>query len=155
MDDNLDDLYRDIIMDHYKFPRGKKKLSESDVVGEGKNPVCGDEIEVNIKVDGDIVEDISVECMGCAISVASGSMLADTIKGKSISEVKNIAKIVRALLKGEEIENSMDLGDLESLEGVKQFPVRIKCALLSWTTLIEGLESWSLKNSKLETSTTE
>ena len=127
-------------MEHYKYPRGKKRLVDADFTGEGKNPVCGDEIELRVKLNGDIVEDISVECLGCAISVASGSMLADTIRGKSISEVKRIARAVKAILKGEEPEEEIDLGDLEALEGVKKFPVRVKCALLSWTTLIEGLK---------------
>ena len=154
MDDNLGDLYRDIIMDHYKYPRGNKKIEKSDVHREGKNPVCGDEIEVSIKVKDNMVEDISVECVGCAISVASGSMLADTIKGKPLDEVKKIAKIVKSLLKGETIDESVDLGDLEALEGVNKFPVRIKCALLSWTTLIDGIESLS-EAETLTTSSTE
>ena len=141
MDENLNQLYRDIIMEHYKYPRGKKRLEEADFTGEGKNPVCGDEIELRVKLNGDIVEDISVDCMGCAISVASGSMLADTIRGKSIDEVKRIARTVKAILKGEEPEEKIELGDLEALEGVKKFPVRVKCALLSWTTLVEGLKN--------------
>jgi nitrogen fixation NifU-like protein len=154
MDENLNQLYRDIIMEHYKYPRGKKRLEKADFTGEGKNPVCGDEIELRVKLDGDIIEDISVECLGCAISVASGSMLADTIRGKSIDEVKRIARAVKAILKGEEPEEEIDLGDLESLEGVKKFPVRIKCALLSWSTLIEGLKGVE-SGKEIKTVTTE
>jgi nitrogen fixation NifU-like protein len=142
MNDNLDSLYRDIIMDHYKYPRGRKNLEKADVTSEGKNPVCGDEIEMKLRLDGDKIDDISIECLGCAISVASGSMLADTIKGKTLEEAKKIAAFIKAILKGDEPEADFDLGDLEALEGVKNFPVRIKCALLSWTTLIEGLENW-------------
>lgn len=142
MSENLDDLYRDIIMDHYKYPRGKKRLDNADVTSEGQNPVCGDEIEMKLKVNGDRIEDVSIECLGCAISVASGSMLVDTIRGKSINEVKKIASAIKAILKGEKPDGDLDLGDLEALEGVKKFPVRIKCALLSWTTLIEGLKNW-------------
>jgi nitrogen fixation NifU-like protein len=142
MNDNLDDLYRDIIMDHYKAPRGRKELAGADIKNEGKNPVCGDEIEVSMKVNDGRVDDISVQCLGCAISVASGSMLADTIKGKSVEQVKKIARAVKAVLKGEQPEEEIELGDLEALEGVKKFPVRIKCALLSWSTLVEGLEAW-------------
>ena len=140
--DNLDDLYRDIIMDHYKSPRGRKEIQDADIVNEGKNPACGDEIEVSMKVFGGRVDDISVQCMGCAISVASGSMLAETIKGKSIDEVKKIAGAIKAILTGEEPHDEIALGDLEALQGVKKFPVRIKCALLSWSTLIDGLEAW-------------
>lgn len=142
MNSNLDDLYRDIILDHYRSPRGRKKLARADIKNEGKNPVCGDEIEVSVKVDDGHVDDISVQCLGCAISVASGSMLVDAIKGKSVEEVKKIARAVKAVLKGEEPEDKIELGDLEALDGVKKFPVRIKCALLSWTTLVEGLEAW-------------
>lgn len=153
MNDNLDDLYRDIIMDHYKSPRGKKDIQDADFVNEGKNPVCGDEIEVSMKVEGGRVYDISVQCMGCAISVASGSMLAETIKGKSIDEVKKIARAVRAILKGEEPDDEIELGDLDALEGVNRFPVRIKCALLSWSTLVDGLEAWENQKQVAVTST--
>jgi len=142
MNENLDSLYRDIIMEHYKYPRGKKKLDDFDVTSEGKNPVCGDEIEMKVKLKDGKIEDISIDCLGCAISVASGSMLADAIRGKSVDEVKRIASTIKAILKGEKPDEDLELGDLEALEGVKKFPVRIKCALLSWTTLIEGLKNW-------------
>jgi nitrogen fixation NifU-like protein len=141
MSDKLDDMYRDIIMEHYRFPRGSKNIQDPDMVNEGKNPACGDEIEIRVKMHDDKVENVLVHCAGCAISVASGSMLAEIVKGKSISEVKKIAGVVRALLKGEEISDDIDLGDLEALKGVKKFPVRIKCALLSWTTLVDAIEA--------------
>lgn len=153
MNSNLDDLYRDIVMDHYRSPRGKKEIQNADIVNEGKNPACGDEIEVSMKVDGGRVDDISVQCMGCAISVASGSMLAETIKGKSIDEVRKIARAVKAILKGEEPDDEFELGDLEALEGVNKFPVRIKCALLSWSTLIDGLEAWENQKQAAVTTT--
>jgi nitrogen fixation protein NifU and related proteins len=154
MPDQLDNLYRDIIMDHYRYPRGRKKLSDPDVKNEGQNPICGDQIEVSLKVTEGRVEDISVDCVGCAISVASGSMLADAIQGKTLAEVKVIASAIKAILKGEEPPQGIDIGDLEALSGVKNFPVRIKCALLSWTTLIDALET--LENGKvLKVSSTE
>ncbi|MBU1319429.1 MAG: SUF system NifU family Fe-S cluster assembly protein [candidate division Zixibacteria bacterium] len=141
MNDALDSLYREVVLDHYKNPRGKKKLDHVDFKNEGKNPMCGDEIEVELEVDGNRVKNLSVSCAGCAISVASGSMLYEVIKGKSLPEVKKIAQIVKAMLKGEEHStDGIDLGDLEVLEGVRKFPVRIKCALLSWTTLIDTLD---------------
>jgi nitrogen fixation NifU-like protein len=141
MADQLSDLYRDILMEHYRFPRGKKDLPRADISNEGHNPTCGDDIEIKVSLDGDKVKDVSVNCAGCAISVASGSMLAEIIEGKSIDEVKKIARVVKALLKGEAIEEEIELGDLEALRGVRKFPVRIKCALLSWTTLIDALEA--------------
>lgn len=155
MNDALDALYREVVLDHYKNPRGKKKLEHFNFKNEGKNPLCGDEIEVELEVDGDRVKDLSVSCAGCAISVASGSMLYEVIKGKSLPEVKKIARIVRAMLKGEEYStDEIDLGDLDVLEGVRKFPVRIKCALLSWTTLIDAIDGME-KGKTSETSSTE
>jgi nitrogen fixation NifU-like protein len=153
MSENINDLYRDIIMDHYKYPRGRKRIDKADVKNEGKNPVCGDEIELSLKVDNGSISDLGVECAGCAISVASGSMLADSLKGKSLAEVRKIAQIVKEVLKGDKPEEEIDLGDLEALEGVKNFPVRVKCALLAWTTLIDGLESWESKKPKIVSTT--
>lgn len=155
MNDALDSLYREVVLDHYKNPRGKKKLAHVDIKNEGKNPMCGDEIEVEVELDGDRVKDLSVSCAGCAISVASGSMLYEVIKGKSLDEVKKIARIVKAMLKGEEYStDGIDLGDLDVLEGVRKFPVRIKCALLSWTTLVDALEGME-NGKKASVSTTE
>lgn len=141
MEDQLADLYRDILMEHYRYPRGKRDLPEADIKNEGQNPVCGDEIEIKVKLDNGKVSDVSVNCMGCAISVASGSMLAELIDGKTLSEIKEIADYVKAMLKGEEIKGEFDLGDLEALRGVKKFPVRVKCALLSWTTLVDAIKA--------------
>jgi nitrogen fixation protein NifU and related proteins len=141
MSEPLDDLYREIIMDHYHSPRGAKKLDDPDITNEGTNPSCGDEIEVELKVNDQTVGDVSVACKGCAISVASGSMLAEAIKGKSLEEVKRIAAMVKEMLKGHEVKLNDSLGDLEVLKNINKFPVRVKCALLSWTTLIDCLEA--------------
>jgi len=154
MSENLDELYRDILMEHYRFPRGSKILDDPDIENEGKNPSCGDEIDIQLKITDNTVKSIGVHCAGCAISVASGSMLAELVEGKSLPEVKKIARAVKALLKNEKIEDDIDLGDLKALEGVKKFPVRIKCALLSWTTLIDALESHR-SNAEAKISTTE
>ena len=112
MSDRLDQLYRDVIMEHYKFPRGSKDIEDADMDNQGQNPACGDEIEVKVKLEGDRVKDVSVSCMGCAISVASGSMLAEVIEGKTLAEVKKIAKVVKALLKGEDIPEDIDIHEL-------------------------------------------
>lgn len=141
MADMLDELYRDTIMDHYRYPRGHKKLPDADIRNEGQNPICGDEIEVALKLNDGKVEDIGVECAGCAISVASGSMLADTIKGKTLAEVKMIAKAIRSILKGDQPPAGLEIGDLQALSGVSNFPVRVKCALLAWTTLVDAIEA--------------
>lgn len=143
MSENLDDMYREIILDHYKAPRGKKPLNDKDITSDGHNPSCGDELTMELKVDNlNNIQDVHVNCKGCAISVASGSMLAEYIKGKSLKEVKKISEQIKKMLKGEESEIDEDIGDLDSLKGVRQFPVRIKCALLAWVTLIEGVDKF-------------
>ncbi|PKK83153.1 MAG: SUF system NifU family Fe-S cluster assembly protein [candidate division Zixibacteria bacterium HGW-Zixibacteria-1] len=153
MSDQLSDLYRDIIMEHYRFPRGHHHVDNPDIANQGQNPVCGDEIEIKLKMAGEKVEDISVNCVGCAISVASGSMLAEIIEGKTLPEIKKIAEVVKKLLKGEDIDEKHDLGDLEALRGVKKFPLRVKCALLSWTTLVDAINAGQADKSIHITST--
>jgi nitrogen fixation NifU-like protein len=142
MNENLDEMYREIILDHYRSPRGRKPVNKADIKSDGHNPACGDEIQMTVEVDHDHVKNIHVDCKGCAISVASGSMLAEFIKGRSIDEVKKFAQVVRQMLKGELDEIPEELGDIDSLKGVKQFPVRIKCALLAWMTLLEGVKNY-------------
>jgi len=142
MSSPLDDMYRDIIMDHYRSPRGKQPVEKADIKSDGSNPACGDELEMQVDVTDGALKQIHVDCKGCAISVASGSMLAEIVKGRPLEEARRIAELVRRMLKGEDIELPDDLGDIDALKGVRQFPVRIKCALLSWVTLIEGLENY-------------
>jgi nitrogen fixation protein NifU and related proteins len=154
MTNNLNDLYRDILMDHYKYPRGKKSIDNPDLQNQGQNPLCGDSLTVQVKVNENVIDDIGISCTGCAICAASGSMLADILVGKSIDEVKKIARAVKQLIKGEELTEDVDLGDLEALDGIKKYPVRIKCALLSWTTLINSIDAWE-SGRKLETASTE
>jgi nitrogen fixation NifU-like protein len=135
-------MYREIILDHYRSPRGKKPIEKVDIHSGGHNPACGDEIEVEIEVRDNVLKDIHVDCKGCAISVASGSMLAESVKGKSFEEVKELAESVRHMLKGEGDDIPEEFEDLDALKGVRQFPVRVKCALLSWLALIEGIENF-------------
>lgn len=139
MSEQLDDMYRDIILDHYRSPRGKKPISKTDIASEGMNPACGDEIDMQVEMTDGKVKGIHVNCRGCAISVASGSMLAEIAKGKTLEELSRIAEVVRKMLKGELDKVPDDLGDIDALKGVRNFPVRVKCALLSWVTLIDGL----------------
>ena len=142
MSEQLDDMYREIIMDHFRAPRGKNPLPQFDIRSTGANPSCGDNLQMEVSVGDGKVKDIHVGCQGCAISVASGSMLAEIIKGRSVEDAKRIAELVRRMLKGEEVDIPDDLEDLDALSGVRKFPVRIKCALLAWVTLIEGLENY-------------
>jgi len=154
MQANLEELYRDILMDHYKYPRGKKRIENPDLENQGQNPLCGDSLTVQAKLDDDKIADIAVDCTGCAICTASSSMLTEILRGKSLNDVRKIANAVKHLLKGEDYETEFDLGDLEALEGVRKFPVRIKCALLSWTTLTDSLEAKS-RGEKLNVVSTE
>ena len=138
----FDELYRDVILDHYRRPRGRAPLTSPDISGEGLNPVCGDEVQVALEFDGDQVKGVSVTGRGCAISTASGSMLAELLPGRSISEVEELADGFRRMMHDEGLPKDVEIGDLDALEGVKQFPVRIKCALLSWVTLTDALKTW-------------
>jgi nitrogen fixation NifU-like protein len=112
MTSSLDDMYREIILDHFRSPRGRKPLERPDITSGGHNPSCGDEIEMAIQVDDDILKDIHVNCKGCAISVASGSMLTEVVKGKSFDEVVRLAEIVKKMLKGEEEHIPDDIGEI-------------------------------------------
>lgn len=133
-------LYRDLILDHYKAPHGKKPLAREDVVTEGMNPVCGDEVDLALEIGPDgRVAGVRVDGRGCAISVSSGSILHDLVVGKSLAEAHAQIAAVKATLQGGTVPKDVDLGEFEALEGVKHFPVRVKCALLPWTTLDEAL----------------
>jgi nitrogen fixation NifU-like protein len=139
----LEDLYREIILDHYKSPRNRGTLEPPAIRTEGHNPLCGDEIEVYIAVDGDIVSDIKISGQGCSISQSSASMMSAAIKGKPVAEVRALIHRFKHMMSIEDIEEpdtSAPLGDLEALQGVVKFPVRIKCAVLAWNTLAEGLD---------------
>jgi nitrogen fixation NifU-like protein len=138
----LDDLYREIILEHFRSPRNKGRLDNPDVFAEGVNPLCGDEVCLGLALLGDRVQEVRVEGHGCSISQASCSMMSEAIKGRTLAEVEGLAQAFKGqMLGGEPADPAVDLGDLEALEGVKQFPVRIKCALLAWNTLLGGLAS--------------
>lgn len=144
MNSALDDMYRDIILDHYKAPRGKKPLTKIDISTEGMNPSCGDEITIEADVAEGIVRDVHVNCKGCAISVASGSMLAESVKGMRLVEVEALSKKVKSMLTSDSSATfEREQEDLASLQGVRNFPVRVKCALLAWMTLLEGIKNYS------------
>ncbi len=138
---DLDELYEAIILDHYRNPRNSGPVDDPDIDLEVNNPFCGDEFHIQLKVDGNSVSQVGINGRGCAISQASASLLAELVQGKSYADVNAAVDSVRRLLKGEEItEEDQDiLGDIEALGGVRKFPVRIKCALLSWVGLDDAL----------------
>ena len=139
----LEDLYREIILDHYKNPRNRGSLEPPAVRSEGHNPLCGDEIEVFLTVDNGIISDIKIGGQGCSISQSSASMMSAAVKGKPVAEARALIhrfKHMMSIDEDGEPDTSAPLGDLEALQGVVKFPVRIKCAVLSWNTLAEGLD---------------
>jgi nitrogen fixation NifU-like protein len=139
----LDDLYREIILDHYRSPRNRGELAPPASHAVGHNPLCGDEIEVYLDVQDGIVSDIKVGGQGCSISQSSASMMSQAVKGKSLDEVRALVRRFKSMMSIEEpdVEPAVEvkLGDLEALQGVVKFPVRIKCAVLAWNTLNEAL----------------
>jgi nitrogen fixation NifU-like protein len=151
----LEDLYREIILDHYRNPRNRGELEVPPAHRvEGFNPLCGDEIVVYLDVRDGVVTDIKIAGQGCSISQSSASMMTSAVKGKTVAEVRDLTKAVKGMMSihesslegdaatGEPLEQVPDvaLGDLEALRGVVKFPVRIKCATLAWNTLAQGLD---------------
>lgn len=138
-EEELDDLYRDIIIDHYRNPRHKGKLKAPTVCEEGYNPLCGDEITLDVEVTDGVVSDIAQRGSGCSISQSSASMMTEAIVGKKLPEVRHLIKEFTAMMRGSDDVDFDELGDLESLSGVRKFPVRVKCATLAWHTLSKAL----------------
>ncbi|MFM8868091.1 MAG: Fe-S cluster assembly sulfur transfer protein SufU [Ilumatobacteraceae bacterium] len=139
----LEDLYREIILDHYRTPRNRGELEPPAVSVEGHNPLCGDEIRIFLDVKDGVVTDVKFSGSGCSISQSSASMMTNAVKGKSVEDVKAIVRKFKHMMTVEDDETPVDenvkLGDLEALQGVVKFPVRIKCATLSWNTLVDAL----------------
>ncbi|MGA0922573.1 MAG: Fe-S cluster assembly sulfur transfer protein SufU, partial [Ilumatobacteraceae bacterium] len=141
----LEDLYREIILDHYKNPRNRGELPEPAISVEGHNPLCGDEITLYLDVADDIVRDVKVSGQGCSISQSSASMMTQAVIGRPVAEVRAVIRRFKSMMAIEEdglepSDTDISLGDLEALQGVVKFPVRIKCATLSWNTLIQALD---------------
>ena len=146
---SIEELYRDVILDHNRNPRNRGTLEHPDAHAEGINPLCGDELQLDLRLEEDRIVDVAIQGQGCSISQSSASMMSQAIKGKTLDEVGNLISTFKAMM---DIETDpagagLDpdrpgalLGDLEALQGVRKFPVRIKCANLAWTTLAEALQ---------------
>ncbi len=134
----LDELYREIILDHFRHPHHHEPVSNPDIAAKGLNPLCGDELSLQVKLDekGAIAR-VGVQARGCSISTASSSMMTDVMEGKTVQEALGLVEAMKNMMKGE--KPSEELGDAESLAGVRKFPTRVKCALLAWTTLEEAM----------------
>ena len=137
---SLEDLYKEVILDHYRAPRNKGRLDPHDVALERNNPLCGDEIELFLKFDGENLQEIAFDGKGCSISQASASMMTEKVKGLSVKDAAELAETIKSMMAGQGDGDPNKLGDLVSLKGVVKYPVRIKCALLGWNTLVEAIE---------------
>ncbi|MDP4097931.1 SUF system NifU family Fe-S cluster assembly protein [Paenibacillus sp. P96] len=135
----LDDLYRRVIMDHYKNPRNKGRFDDDAVTVDLNNPTCGDKISLQLKLKDGLVEDARYTGEGCSISMSSASMMTEAVKGKSLDEALQLADRFSSLMKGEPAEFE-EYEDIEALSGVNKFPARIKCATLAWNALRKGIE---------------
>lgn len=137
-----DELYREVILDHFKNPRNRGRIPDPSVHVSGKNPLCGDQMELSLRVEGNKILESKIEAHGCSISKASASMMSEAIQDGTLEDAERYTALFKKMMlqngTADEFPDAMD--DLRSLEGVKQYPVRIKCALLSWNALLQAIE---------------
>jgi nitrogen fixation protein NifU and related proteins len=137
---DLKELYRDVILDHNKRPRNFGRLDPADAHADGHNPLCGDRLSVFVKMAGDRIEDLKFEGKGCAISTASASLMTEAVKGKDKAAIGQLFERVHNLLTQQDAPAGPELGKLAALQGVREFPSRVKCASLCWHTLNAALD---------------
>ena len=145
MSESLDDLYRDVILDHYRRPRNQGLLPNPDLKSEGFNPFCGDQVVLTMTLDGaERIGEVGFEGEGCSISQASASMLAAHLGGRTLDEADALVRVFKGVMQGEELapEQEESLGEIAALQGVREFPIRVKCALLGWTTLQDAIADY-------------
>ncbi len=138
---NLDTLYRQVIMDHYKNPRNKGLLEDGNISIDMNNPTCGDRIQIQMKIEDGKVSAVKFDGDGCSISMSSASMMTQAIKGQPIEIALKLSKTFSDIMQGKEYDDSIDLGDIEALQGVAKFPARIKCATLAWKAMEKGMNN--------------
>ena len=135
----LDDIYKEVILDHYKNPRNKRELPGAELQCHANNPLCGDEITVFAHVDGGNVAELTFEGAGCSISQSSASMMTEAVTGRAVPDALRLAADFRSMMAGEAEPSEDEFGDLVALKGVVQYPIRIKCAVLAWDVLQDAL----------------
>lgn len=135
-----DELYQEIILDHYKMPRNFFVMEDSHCHKNGYNPLCGDNFTIYLKIDNKIISDISFQGQGCAISTASTSMMTDLLKGKTLSEAKKLCQLFHNMLTKDCDEDDENLDELIAMKGVRKFSMRVKCATLSWHALSQAID---------------
>ena len=136
----LDELYKEVILDHYKSPRNKRELPNASSSCSRNNPLCGDEITVALRVDDDVVAEATFQGAGCSISQSSASMMTEAITGSTVQASLDLAASFRGMMAGEVEPDEATFGDLVALKGVVKYPIRIKCAVLAWDVLQEALQ---------------
>jgi nitrogen fixation protein NifU and related proteins len=136
----LTDLYQEVILDHNKKPRNFQKLADANRTAEGFNPLCGDQIQLYVKLEDGVIRDIGFQGSGCAISKASASLMTSTLKGKTSAEADKLFERFHRLVTSDAAADTAELGKLAVFSGVREFPVRVKCASLAWHTLRAALE---------------
>ncbi len=138
---DLRDIYQEVILDHYRKPRNFSTLDAATQEAQGHNPLCGDRVSIFLVVEDGLVKDVAFQGAGCAISTASASMMTEAVKGKPVEEVHALFRRFHGMMTGsEDRDGETDLGKLEALSGVRQIPIRVKCATLAWHTLKAALE---------------
>lgn len=145
MIEQLDELYREVILDHFKNSSHRGTLAEAQINVEGANPLCGDELSFHLLMNGEQIHQARFSGKGCAISQAAASMLASQVEGKTVQETRRLIETMKVLMQGQDPDPAVDLGDLEALAGVRKFPVRVKCAALSWNVVENGLKEHQAK----------
>jgi nitrogen fixation NifU-like protein len=141
--DQLDELYREVILEHFKHSPRHGELPAAQVRATGANPLCGDELAFDLALDGQRIQQARFRGRGCAISQAAASMLAGALEDRSLTEATRLIYAMKALMQGVEPDPAVDLGDMEALAGVRKFPVRVKCAALSWNVVEQGLQEYT------------
>ena len=136
----LEELYQEIILDHYRRPRNRGRADPADVCAKEYNPLCGDEIEVTATIQDGRIADLRFDGHGCSISLASASIMTQKLKDKPITEARATIESFLQMMRGEKPFGGRELGELKALEGVLKFPVRVKCATLAWHVARQGLQ---------------
>lgn len=136
----LDDIYKEVILDHYKNPRNKREMPGASLTCSRNNPLCGDEITVFVRAEGEKVHEVSFVGQGCSISQSSASMMTEAVSGRSLEDARRLIHDFRAMMSGDLDPAEEEFGDLVALKGVVRYPIRIKCAVLAWDVLQEALE---------------
>jgi len=141
-----DDLYRETILDHYHHPRNRGVIDDATAVVEGINPLCGDELTLYVQVENGKIKDVKLNAKGCSINTASGSMMSEAVMGQSLEQASKTVETFKEMMlekRKEQVTLPEDMEDLEALQGVKKYPVRIKCVLLPWNSLMQAIKDVS------------